>query len=163
MSTPIPPGGGDTPRPLPPSKTPEARRLQRFNSDPRYGPKLSQLPKGEQARILGMVKGNQGKAARKELLKTHTQRKDTKNARARDIRRSKAEQANFRRFFNKIPEARRSMVQQNIGSMEYRHLHAVQNASPEELRERAKAQKPEDAPKDFVIVNGVAINVFWYR
>lgn len=157
MSTPQPPSDGGAPRPLSPSKTPEARRLQRFSSDPRYGPKLAQLPKGEQTRILGMIKGNQGKAARKELLATHQARRDTRNARDRTNRLNKSVDAGLRNLTRQLPEAHKRTLQANLENMTWSERRFAQTATRDELRERARSGT------NTLIIDGKAYNPFWYN
>lgn len=164
MSTPLPPEGTERSlRGVPPSKTPEARRVRRFTTDPRYGPKLNQLPKGEQRRLLDLVTVNRGRQARQETLTAYQTRREARNARARELRRTNAESKAWSNLYSQLPEGRRSLQQKYLGHMEYRHLHFAQKATSDELRNRARAQTAEEAPNDFVTIDGVEVNVFWYR
>ena len=155
MSTPNPPEG--TRRSVPPSKTPAARRLRRFTSDPRYSAKLKQLPRGEQRRILDLVAGNQGKRARQETLTAYDQRREARNARARQLRRDKAETAAINNLTKRLPEARSTSLRRGMEHMSYKDLRFARDATREELQEAARSGRRT------ITIDGEEINLFWYH
>lgn len=158
MSSPNTPGGTDRSLSgISPSKTPEARRLRRFTTDPRYGPKLKHLPQREQRRILDLVTGNRGRQARQELLTADTARKEARNARERRARRSKAENSAISNLTKRLPEARRSSLERHMEQMTYRDLKFAREATREELQEAARSGKRT------ITINGEEVNLFWYH
>lgn len=139
-----------------PSKTPEARRLKRFTSDPRYGPKLKQLPQREQRRLLDMVTANRGKQARQETLTTWQARRDARNARDRQRRLDKSVDTALRNISRQLPEARADRMRDRFAAMSWQERRFAQTATREELRERAR-----NGPKT-ITIDGVEYNPFWY-
>lgn len=153
VSTSIPPQG--TGRSLPPSKTPMARRLSRFTKDPRYGPKLSRLPKTEQRRLLDMVAAGQGRQARKDVLVTEQARRETRNAQARQRRLTRSVDTALHNVSRQLPEARVERMKDRFAQMSWQDRKFAQTATREELRERARSGPT-------ITINGVEINPFWY-
>lgn len=137
-------------------KSPEERRLQRFLTDSKYGPKLSQLPKREQRRFTDMVTENRGREARKALLAADTRRRDVRNQRDRDRRRATAEASALTNLTRRLPEARKSTLDRNMQHMTHRDLKFASKATRGELRVRASTGRR-------VLVDGQEINLFWYN
>jgi len=153
MSSSIPPGG--TGRSVPPSKTPAARRLRRFTSDPRYSTKLRQLPRGEQRRILDLVTANQGKQARQEVLTSYQTRREARNAQARQRRLDKSINEALHNVGRQLPEARLNRMKDHFQHMTWQDRRFAKTATRDELRDRARSDYR-------IVVDGKEINPFWY-
>lgn len=137
-------------------KSPEERRLDRFTTDSKYGPKLSQLPKREQRRLTDLVTSNRGREARKALLAADTQRRETRNQRDRDRRRATAEGNALTNMTRRLPEARKGTLDRNLKNMTHRDLRFASEATRSELRLRASTGKR-------TLVDGHEVNLFWYN
>lgn len=138
------------------TRNPAARRLQRLLKDPKYGPKLRHLPRGEQRRISDLVASNQGRQARRELLAADEARRAARNLADRTRRRTRAEQGALDNLRRMLPEARTSRVQRNIEQMSFRDLKFAREAGRSELRDRATNGKR-------IVVGTKEINLFWYH
>lgn len=157
MTSANPPEGTERSQPrVSPSKTPEARRLKRFTSDPRYGPKLKQLPQREQRRLRALVTGNQGRQARQETLTAYQTHREARNARDRQRRLDKSVDTALNNISRQLPEARADRMRGHFAAMSWQERRFAQTATREELRERAR-----NGPKT-ITIDGVEYNPFWY-
>jgi hypothetical protein len=78
--------------------TPYERRVARLRNDEKFGPKLARLSKGEQNRVLGLVRDNRGREARTTLTELDTARRERVRVASATRRRTEREKRTFSRI-----------------------------------------------------------------
>lgn len=141
--------------------SPYERRLTRLRSDEKYGQKLARLPKGEQARIIDLVRDNRGREARTTLLKLDEERRERVRIASAVRRRKEREVRTFKRIvaskgIDKTDTVKMKRVRANVAKMSDEDMTKTARMSDAHfdayVSERARIPAPPGQ-----------INTFWYH